>query len=352
MDPLETGGEQPQEQSMDMEAAVADIASSLQVAPEEGENLENSGNNPDEKQSQADASSPASPPPETKVAGTPPPAPLTLPDSEDKAPDTWTKEAKEKWSLLPPELKQEVRKREADIAKHVAATNEATNVGKNFEKVISPYLGELTKRGINPWTHTENLLRAHATLVMGSPEQKVAMFRQLALDSGIDPGALTTAGSAAANNPLVQHISALQQRINQLEQGVTGVTSSVQAARAAELEASVLAFAQDEAAHPFFYEVVDDIQHLIQTKAATTLDKAYELAIMANPVTRQKMVEREIQKRLDTNAVQDRERAEKAKKAATGTVKANGRGRAAPAIGTIDDTLKEALASIHSRETH
>jgi hypothetical protein len=352
MDPLETGGEQPQEQTMDMEAAVADIASSLQIEPEESENLEKSGDNSDENNSQADASSPASPPPETKVAGTPPPAPSTPADPEDKAPDTWTKEAKEKWATVSPELKAEIRKREADIARHVGETKEAVNVAKSFEKVISPYLPVLAQHQINPWDHTANLLKAHATMVLGTPEQKVATFRQLAVDAGIDVASLAQEGTAAANNPLVQHIQALQTRINQLEQGVTGVTSSVQAARAAELEANVLAFAQDEEAHPFFYDVVDDIQNLIATRAATTLDKAYELAIMANPITRQKMVEREIQKRLDANAVQDRERADKAKKAATGTVRANGRGRAAPAIGTIDDTLKEALAHIHSRETH
>lgn len=344
----------PQESTLDVDSAVADIASSLQLVEEPADDPKDAGelDSTSDTDSQADASSPVSPPPETKAAETPPPAPTTPPDPEDKAPDTWTKEAKEKWALVPPELKQEIRKREADIAKHVSQTNEAVNVGKQFEKVISPYMDVLTKHNINPWTHTENLLRAHATMVFGTPEQKVSMFRQLAVDSGIDPSALTQEGTAAANNPLIRHISALQQRINQLEQGVTGVTSSVQAARAAELEASVLAFAQDEEAHPFFYDVVDDIQHLIATKAATTLDKAYELAIMANPITRQKMVDREIQKRTEATAAAERERAAKAKKAATGTVRANGRGRAAPAIGTIDDTLKEALANIHSRETH
>lgn len=342
-----------QENTLDVDSAVADIASSLQLTEESADDPKDAGEQAStDNDSQADASALTSPPPETKVAATPPPASTTPADTEDKAPDTWTKEAKERWSLVPPELKQEIRKREADIAKHVSQTNEAVNVGKNFERIVSPYLDQMVKAGINPWTHVENLLRTQAALFSGPPEQKVAMFRQLAVEAGIDPSALAQQGTAAANNPLVQHINLLQQRINQLEQGVTGVTSSVQAARAAELEASVLAFAQDEEAHPFFYEVVDDIQHLIATKAATTLDKAYELAIMANPITRQKMVDREIHKRNEATAAAEREKAAKAKKAATGTVRANGRGRAAPAIGTIDDTLKEALANIHSRETH
>ncbi len=342
-EPAESGG-------MDMEAAVADIAESLQVAPAADEDLENSGDNPNENDSQTAASSPASPPPETKVAGAPPSAPTE--DPADKAPDTWTKEAKEKWATVPADLKAEIRKREADIAKYAGETKEAVNVAKSFEKVISPYLSTFQQYNINPWDHTANLLKAHSTMVFGTPEQKVATFRQLAVDAGIDVTALSAAGTDAANNPLVQHIQALQARINQLEQGVTGVTSSVQAARAAELESSVLAFAQDEDAHPFFYDVVDDIQHLIQTKAATTLEKAYETAVMTNPITRQKMIDREVQKRTTATQAVERERVEKAKKAATGTVRANGRGRAASPIGTLDDTLKEALANIHSRETH
>jgi hypothetical protein len=350
MDPEQSVNNTPAEPGMDIDAAVADIAESLQVASAEDENSENLEDNSNEESSQSAASSLASPPPEIKAAETPPTAPID--DPADKAPDTWTKEAKEKWATVSPELKAEIRKREADIARHVGETKEAVNVAKSFEKVIAPYLPVLAQHNINPWDHTANLLKAHATMVMGTPEQKVATFRQLAVDAGIDVASLAQEGTTAANNPLVQHIQALQTRINQLEQGVTGVTSSVQAARAAELEASVLAFAQDEEAHPFFYEVVDDIQSLIATRAATTLDKAYELAIMANPITRQKMVDREVEKRLEANAAQNREQVAKAKKAATGTVRANGRGRAAPAIGTLDDTLKEALANIHSRETH
>lgn len=334
---------------LDIDNAVADIAHDLRLVEDETADIPATAPD-DEPLKEAEelplAAKPEAPTPTDQAKDSPPAAP------DDKAPDTWTKEGKERWAGLPPELKAEVRKREADIAKFVGESQPALNVAKGFEKVMEPYLPLLTQHKINPWDHTANLLKAHATMVFGRPDEKIAVFRQLALDAGIDVAGLKNEGTSAADNPLVQHIQQLQSRINQLEQGVTGVTSSVQAARAAELESSVLAFAQDEESHPFFYEVVEDIQHLIKTGAAATLEKAYEVAILANPLTRQKMIEKEVAKRTAVDTAAARDRAEKAKKAASGNVRANGSGRAASSPTSLDDTLKEALANIHSRETH
>jgi hypothetical protein len=294
------------------------------------------------------------PPPAAGTSAAPTaPAPdsnaVAPPSADDTPPDTWKKDAKEKWATIPPELRAEIRRREADISKFVGESQPAVQVGKNFEKVIAPYLETLQKHNINPWDHTAKLLQAHAALALGSPEQKVAAFSRLAAEAGIDISKLAAGGGEAANNPLFQHIQGLEAKIRQLEQGVTGVTTSVKEARVAELEQEVLKFAKDEEEHPFFYEVSDEITRLLSSGVAKTLDDAYRTAVSANPLTRQRLLERGVAAKMEETAKAQREAAEKAKKAAVVNVRSTGKGRAAPAKESIDDTLREALADIHSR---
>lgn len=295
------------------------------------------------------ASSPADGNSAAPTAPAPESGSTTPPSPDDTPPDTWKKEAKEKWATLSPELRAEVRRREADIAKFVGESKPAIEVGRSFEKVITPYLEMFKQQNINPWDHTAGLLKAHAALTSGTPEQRVAMFRQLAADVGIDVSKLAAEGNEAANNPVFQHIQQLEAKVRQLEQGVTGVTSSVKEARIAELEQEVLAFAKEEDKHPFFYEVATEITGLLQSGVAKTLEEAYRTAVNANPLTRQKLLERDVAAKLEEQAKAQQAAADKAKKAAATNVRSTGKGRAAPARESIDDTLRDALAEINSR---
>ena len=342
MDP-EVPGEETPEPTLNIDDAVQGIAESLHLADPES---------PDSQEPTSEAAPPedGAPPSEPPPEGEQPPAEAAPLDPKDQPPDTWRKEAKEKWATADPVLRSEIQKREGDIAKFVADSQPAFGVAQAFEKIVTPYKAVFEKYNVNPWDHVSNLLYAHSTLLFGQPQQKVAMFKQLAMDAGIDVSRLGQEGADPANNPLVQHIGALQDRIRQLEAGVTGVTTTVQQARAAELEASVMAFAQDEAAHPFFWEVTDRIQHFIDTKAAKTLDEAYTLAVRSDPVVWQKMQEADAQKRAAAPSP-TAAHAANARKAVSANVRASGRGRPASAPLTIDETLRETMAKINARNS-
>lgn len=333
----------PAAPEMDISATVEKIASDLHLAEAPTEATEK----PAAEAGGPPVATPEAPEAETPLAAAAPPTPAP----EDQPPDTWTKGSKEKWGTISPELRQEIRKRESDISRYVGETKQAVQVAQAFEKVVAPFAEVLQRNNIDPWQHTANLLQAHAQLTWGDPQTKTQAFIGLAQQAGIDLRALATGqGVAALNNQYLQRMNQLEDYVRKLEAGVTGVTSAVQTARAAELESGVLAFAQDEAAHPFFWEVVGEIQHFIQTKAATTLEQAYELAVMANPVTRGKAIEAEASKRAANLAQLEAARAAKARKAAAANVRTVGTGRASAKAGTIDDTLKEALANIHARQ--
>lgn len=332
-------------EGLNIEETVAGIAEDLQLSPVEGTE-EGTGGEEQTPEEKAAAAAAVAPPAAGTVAAVAPAAA----DPNNLAPDTWTKEMQAKWAGVAPDVQAEIRRREGDIAKYVNESRPRVEIGKRFEQVIEPFVPVFQRTGLDPWQHVSNLLQAHAAMTFGSPQEKYAAFAGLAQGAGIDLRGLAQGDmNAAVNNPAMLRISQLEETINNLRSGVTQVTSTVQAARSAELEDAVLRFGQDVEKHPFFWEVTDDVQRFLQTGAAKTLDQAYELALYANPIVKQKVLDREIEKRSAASKQTEAARAAKAAKAAGANVRSRKGGRAAPDTGSIDDTLKEKLAEINAR---
>ena len=78
------------------------------------------------------------------VAETTEPAPAeALP-----APKTWRPDAAAKWAELPPEVQQEVLKREQDIFKGLETYKADATVGRSVNQIIAPYLPMLEAAGL------------------------------------------------------------------------------------------------------------------------------------------------------------------------------------------------------------
>lgn len=318
---------------IDMDAALTDIADSLSLLPEE-------------------PTAPAEPAETTPAVQEQEPAKAELGKVEanpnDIAPDTWRKEAKAEWAAVPPAVKEEMRKREADIAGYVERVKQPVAVGERFTQIVTPYLPMFEATKTDPWANVEAMFKVQERLLHGSPEEKLAIVGMLAQQSGLK---LENGQLSAAEGSTSQYIKALEQRLEKLEGGVSQVTSTVHEARAAEMQANVVKFAQDTEAHPYFYDVADRITHLIRAGAVSNLEEAYQTAIMADPITRQKVVQAEATRVAVSEATAAAERAVKAKQTSKVNVRATARGAAAQPPGSIDDTLKDTLAAIQSR-TH
>src|SRR5437016_5102893 len=141
------------EDSISVNDAVAGLADSLKLTDTPIEGKEAEGEQPKEGEVEKPAA-------ETKpVEGAEPAAKPAEPAPTDIAPDTWRKEAKEKWAMVDPVVKAEIAKREGDIAKYVGEVGPSLNVAKNMEKVLAPYAETLQKYNINPWDEVNNLLQ-------------------------------------------------------------------------------------------------------------------------------------------------------------------------------------------------
>ncbi len=258
-----------------------------------------------------------------------------------QAPKTWRPEAAAKFATLPPEVQQEVLKREEDIFKGLESYKADASIGKALKGIVQPYMQIFQAQGVDPMQQVSGLMRAHVALATGTPEQKQQFFQHLAKEYGVDLGA-----EAPYIDP---QVAGLQKQLADLQSRLNGREQQEAAEARNKLQAEIDTFASDPA-HQYFDEVANDIAGLLRSGAAKDLKDAYEKAIWANPITRAKE-----QARLtaDADAKAKAEAAEKAKQArkATGAnVKSSAKAASGTApLGSIDDTLNAALANIKSR---
>lgn len=322
---------------LNVEEAVGEISDGLgflDEKPEVAERMPEGGN-----------SQPA--PEEAKPEGQPSPEEAPAPEADPLAepPKTWRKEAAAVWANLPPEARAEVLKREEDIFKGIEAYKADAHFGKSLKGALAPYMPILQQYNIDPAAQVQGLMQAHYTLATGSPEQKAVLFQKLAQDYGVDLGQL-----AAFEPPYTDPaVKALQAELN----GVKSQLSAAEQARAQalqkDLEKQIETFAADPA-NAHFKDVANDMVVLLEKGVCKTLSEAYERAIWMNPAVRAKEVARQQAEASKKAAEAEAARVAKARQATAAHVRTSAKsGSAAAPLGSIDDTLNEALREIQSR---
>ena len=258
-----------------------------------------------------------------------------------QAPKTWRPEAAAKFATLPPEVQQEVLKREEDIFKGLESYKADASIGKALKGVVQPYMHIFQAQGVDPMQQVSGLMRAHVALATGTPEQKQQFFQHLAKEYGVDLGA-----EAPYIDP---QVAGLQKQLADLQSRLNGREQQEAAEARNKLQAEIDTFASDPA-HQYFDEVANDIAGLLRSGAAKDLKDAYDKAIWANPITRAKEQARLTAEAEAKAKAEAAERAKQARKATGANVKSSAKAASGTApLGSIDDTLNAALANIKSR---
>ena len=203
----------------------------------------------------------------------------------------------------------------------------------------------LEAAGLNPLQQVEGLMKAHHLLATGTPQQKQALFERLAQDYGVQLSV-----SPDSENPFIDpQVGALQSQLTALQSQLKEREAREAIAVRQTLQKEIDTFAADPA-HVYFDEVATDIAGLLRSQAATTLEEAYEKAVWANPVTRAKEQARLTAESQAQAAKAAEAKAAEARKATAANVRAKPKAASATTpLGSIDDTLSEALSSIRSR---
>lgn len=264
------------------------------------------------------------------------------------APKTWRKEAAELWAQLPPAVQAEVQKREDDMFRGLEAYKADAGFGRSLRGALDPYMPVLQQYGIDPAQQISSLMQAHHTLALGSPQEKQALFSQLAKDYGVDLGAVADPDGATFVDPAVQ---ALQSELHAVKSFLSAQTRQAQETKVAEITKQIDVFAADPK-NAYFNDVANDMVTLLQSGAVKTLEEAYDKALWANPATRAKELSRQTAEREAKQKREATERAAAAKRASSVVIRPQARRASGTApTGSLDDTLRETLAEINSRSS-
>lgn len=262
------------------------------------------------------------------------------------APKTWPKEMHDHWAKTPKEVQDYWDTREKQMLDGLDQYKTDAGYGKQMRDAINPYMALIQSQGVEPPQAVQYLLNAHYKLSTGSPSQKAEYFSTLAKQYGVE----LDGSSNQEQQQVDPAIRAMQDELHVLRQAINSGNQQQIDAERTRIQSEVNAFAADPA-HPYFDEVSDEIVALL--KSGATLKDAYDKAVWANPVTRQKEMARlqtEQEKSLREKAIAE---AEAKKKAASTTIRNRDTQRTPTGpratMNGLDGALRETMREIKSR---
>lgn len=286
---------------------------------------------------------PAAPSPApTPAVGAPPAAPVA--DGTDKAPGTWSPEAREEWASASPRLREEVWKRERETSRAMTQSTNARRFEQEFGQMVQPFLGFIAAERSTPLAAAQNMMQTAATLRVGTDQQKVAIVADIIKNFKVDLTALDSvlAGTTPEFNPQVQTMQMIDQRLNAFQQNWAQAqqqqtSQGVQQQATTEIEG----FAADPK-NEFFSDVKNVMGDLIalasQRGENLGLREAYDRAILVHEPVRRVIEQRAAKEK----AVGTNQHAARARAASGGVIPSK---QVATHDGTApkDDSIRSAL---------
>lgn len=278
------------------------------------------------------------------------PEPVADPEPEiiSTAPKSWPKEMHDHWAKMPKETQDYWVVREKQMLDGLEQYKGDAGFARQIKETLNPYMATINALGVDAPTAIRSLLNADHQLRVGSPSQKTQYFQHLAKQYGVDLGGMARQDDGQPEvDPRLQQ---LQDELHGLKQVIqTGNQQQLDEQRN-KIQNEVNSFASDPK-HPYFDEVSEEIVALLKNGA--TLEDAYEKAVWANPVTRQKEMSRvqtEQQAALKAKAIAE---AEAKKKAASVNLRNRDSQRTPTGpratMSGLDSALRETMREIKSR---
>lgn len=224
--------------------------------------------------------------------GTPPPAPGS-PSLALKPPASWKPGAREKWASLPPEVQQEIDKREKDATASLSQARDNKAFRDQWKELTSPFESHIRANGGEVLATVQNLLRTQHQLAMGHPQQRAQIVADIIRTYGVDGDALVAAlqGQGAPQQPQGQEYR--DPRFDQFLQGLQSEKQRRDEARRSQMAQELERFKE---ANEFYEDVKHEMAAMLDAGVARDLAEAYARASWANPEVRAILQQREAAK--------------------------------------------------------
>lgn len=229
----------------------------------------------------------------------------------DRAPESWRPATREHWSKLPPEVREEVMKRETEMNTFVQRTAAQRKIADQFVQIVQPYMGMIQSEGGNPLQAVNNLLQTAAFLRTGPQAQKAVLVAKLVKDFGISVEDLDRAlvGEQVPDKPEDKINELLERRlapVNQFIEQIQGVRQQRSQQVDQQVDQEIATFAQDPK-NEFFKDVYNDMADLVEIAArrgqSLSLKDAYDKACLMSPAVQEAIRKRNDAKRSASSSV-------------------------------------------------
>ncbi len=246
-------------------------------------------------------------------------------------PPSWGVRAKAAWAELPTEVRQEISKRESEVANGLKALVDYKDIKPYAD--LAAQSGTTLRTALDHYHGMDRLLArdlagglAVAAEAYGHSKEKLAQtFLTLAQRYGAQVSTPQADGQSNDDDALMQILAPVINPLKaQIEQLTSLQTSRVEADRNAQVQSlaqEINRFAADPK-NIYFSNVEADIARLFQGgivkltgNPAADLKTAYELAIRMNPDIQEALIEKRLQEKLGTNRQKEQGIAAKAKQA-------------------------------------
>jgi hypothetical protein len=204
----------------------------------------------------------------------------------ERAPESWKPVAKESWAKLPPEVREEVARREREIVMTLQNTSGARRLAEQFASTVSPFEMMIQAEGTDPLTAVRELLGQSAILRIGTPVQKATLVANVIKRFGVpikDLDALLVGDTVPdEDSKIAQIIQAQLAPVRQFMSTIEGVRT--QRARQVDgtIDTEIEAFAKDTT-NEFFFDVKNDMADIMELAAkqgrSVSLKQAYDKAV-------------------------------------------------------------------------
>lgn len=210
-----------------------------------------------------------------------------------KPPQGWRPEAKAKWETIPEDIRQEIVRREENSAQGVEKLRRQYEPMEKFHsQVIAPASQYLAHIGRDPTEYVQAMIMSEQTLTLGNPAQKMEKLLEIADTYGVPIRQALDSAMGGKLNDFIRQAHDHHKTPAQLPPDVQRELQEARAFREKMITdaatAEYNAFVADEANHPFFEDVKEDMAKLIESGACQNYQDAYETAVWRDPKMRQR----------------------------------------------------------------
>lgn len=209
---------------------------------------------------------------------------------ELKAPASWKPATREHWAKLPREVKEEINRRETEIARGLHQASGFRKVAEEYFNTVKPFEQLIRAQNSTPAKAITNLMTTASRLTLGTKAQKAQVVFEIMKNYDVDVEALDTLLVGKKLDESDDKVAKLlDEKLKPFQEFMTGVRKTQEDTNAKseeEVANELEAFANDKN-NEFFNDVVEDMADLMDlaSKRGQKMDlkTAYDKACKMNP---------------------------------------------------------------------